>query len=93
MPARLQVDAPAEFGEFFLDVGERIGQSGAAVGAGGALGEDAFALEFEGLALALAIGLFEMRGCCGRFRRRRVGWRGGLRCFLSGFDGFALPAS
>ncbi len=90
MPDPLEMDGPAEFGEFFLDVGEGVGERGAAVGTGGALGEDSFALEFEGLALAFAFGLFEVR--VGDGRLRCSGARG-LRRFLRGLDRFAFPAS
>jgi hypothetical protein len=68
---RLQVDRPAEFGEFFLDVGECVGQCGAPVRAGSALGKDALALEHEVLALSRALGLTRMgdgrvlSGCSG----------------------------
>ncbi len=81
------MDSPAEFGELFFDVGEGVGEGGAAVGAGGALGEDTFALELEGLALALPFSLGNAGGGgigVGRFRG------GGLTLLL--FHGFALPS-
>ena len=65
------MDGPAELGELFLNIGQCIGQCGAPVRAGCALGEDAFALEFECLALPLALCLarvgdcFVLPGCCG----------------------------
>jgi len=79
------VDGPAEFGELFLDVGEGVGERGAAVGAGGTLGEDTLALEFEGLALAFSFGIERVGGCGIWFGG------GGLRLLL--FHGFALPSS
>ena len=67
------MDGPAEFGEFFLNVGQCIGQCAAPMRAGGALRENAFALEYEILTLPLALGLvrmgdgFVLTGCCGLF--------------------------
>jgi len=74
--AGLHVDGPAEFGELFLDIGKCVGERGAAMRVGGALGEDALALELERLALALAVGVERVGGCWIRFRG------GGLRLLL-----------
>ncbi len=56
------MDGPAEFGELFFNVGERVGESGAAVRAGGAFGEDAFALQFERLAMTFLSGFIKIEG-------------------------------
>jgi len=65
------VDRPAEFGEFFLDVCECVGQCSSPMWAGSTLGEDAFALEYQGLTLPRALGLARvgdgrvLSGCSG----------------------------
>ncbi len=79
------MDGPTELGQLLLDVGERVAEGGAAVGAGGAFGENAFALQFKGLPLALALCLLSVGGCGVRFG----GW--GLELLF--FHGFALPSS
>ena len=81
----LEVDGPAQFGQLFFDVGESVGEGGAAVRAGGAFGENPFALKLEGLTLAFAFGVKRVSGC-------GIGFRGGGLGLLL-FHGFALPSS
>ena len=67
------MDSPAEFRELLLDIGQGIGEGSSPMRAGGALGEDAFALQDQVLPLA---DLFCIaRVCDGRIQPGRSGLR------------------
>lgn len=86
----LELDRPAEEFEVAFDSGEGELEGAATVGTGGALGEDALALELEGLDAALAVG-FGAAGFGGELGRGGGDGRcGGFRLLL--FDALRLPA-
>ena len=81
----LHVNAPTKYCELFLNVGERKGEGRSAMRIRSPLGEDAFALQFEGLPLTFAFGFFGE--VCLRIRLR-----GRCLCLLF-FHGFTLPST
>jgi hypothetical protein len=85
---QLQLDGPTQLLEFVLDGGEGELEGAAAVGAGGALGENAFALHLEGLEAALAVGLGAF--CLDRHLGGGRSW--GRRIGLLLFNTLGFPA-
>ena len=56
------MDSPAEFRELLLDIGQGIGEGSSPMRAGGALGEDAFALQDQVLRICSASRACAMAG-------------------------------
>lgn len=81
----LEVDGPAKFREPLLDISQSEFEGGAAVWAGGPLGEDALTLHLQTLAEAFAFGFRGVEGALVRLRGS-----GGLLLF---FHRFALPSA
>ena len=65
------MDGPAKFRESLLDIGQGIGEGSSSMRAGGALGEDAFALQDQRLPFAYLFGVARVRD-----GRVQPGWSG-----------------